>query len=327
MDSFFIDYPLTICYNIIVEVYMGYYDNTYGIHKVYKITNLLTGKVYIGQTIKRIELRWSHHKSDANKCQTYIHRAILKHGHNNFKIEWIASAFNKEDLDWLEEYLIKDYNSISPNGYNIKNGGSSTQFTKEHKQIMSEAQLKRYKKMTKDEKRKQTSHLRLYTKTIEKPITAINLTTKDIIHFNSITELIKAGFSHSQVYKSLKYYGTSKGYYFFYTNNHTINDMFKLAIQQEADIKKSKKDSRKKAMISMKDHIDSQKIPYIAISPKTFEYIIFESFSQATTNGFNSDAIRRGNRGEKRTSKGYHFQKYTKSIEFHINITKTLFNS
>lgn len=52
---------------------------------LYKITNLVNNKIYIGQT-NDPKQRWSHHKSDANKPIMAISRAMNKYGISNLKL-------------------------------------------------------------------------------------------------------------------------------------------------------------------------------------------------------------------------------------------------
>lgn len=61
---------------------------------IYKITNCLNNKIYIGQTIRPIQQRFERHINDAiHKIKdTHLCRAILKYGKENFKIEQIDSA-------------------------------------------------------------------------------------------------------------------------------------------------------------------------------------------------------------------------------------------
>lgn len=89
---------------------------------IYKITNLINGKLYIGQTTRSIEERFKQHLKPSNRC-TILKEAIKKYGRENFKIELIEIC-KKEDLDIKEIFWIKELNTISPNGYNIVGGGN-----------------------------------------------------------------------------------------------------------------------------------------------------------------------------------------------------------
>lgn len=88
---------------------------------IYKIENILNGKIYIGQSIE-IERRWQKHLN-AND-DFLIHKAIKKYGKENFKFSIIeecdASLLNEKECYW-----INFYNSIIPNGYNMIQGGSN----------------------------------------------------------------------------------------------------------------------------------------------------------------------------------------------------------
>lgn len=100
---------------------------------IYKITNLINGKVYIGQTISTIQKRFSKHCGGENQL---ISRAIKKYGVDNFKVEEIDRADTREELDEKEVYWIKHYNSRTPNGYNVEGGGTK------NKEISSETRAK-----------------------------------------------------------------------------------------------------------------------------------------------------------------------------------------
>lgn len=84
---------------------------------VYKITNKLNGKVYIGQTTEGIEKRWKRHCGYQLNDGTYIHNAIKKYGKENFIIEQIDEAKNQNELNILEAYYI---NLFKDNSYNLK---------------------------------------------------------------------------------------------------------------------------------------------------------------------------------------------------------------
>lgn len=83
---------------------------------IYIVTNTLNDKQYVGQTTV-----------DSNK---YGHGLALqiaydKHGKNNFTYERICSGINNRNtLNYMERFWIKVFNTISPNGYNIEEGGS-----------------------------------------------------------------------------------------------------------------------------------------------------------------------------------------------------------
>jgi len=93
---------------------------------IYKITNKINNRVYIGQTINFKERMNSYKKEIRNKnIQRPIILAMRKHGFKNFDIEIIDnSAINIEELNDLEIYYIEKENSmIDQNGYNIQTGG------------------------------------------------------------------------------------------------------------------------------------------------------------------------------------------------------------
>jgi group I intron endonuclease len=92
---------------------------------IYKITNLINKKNYIGQTIQNDPYkRWSDHKSSIkyNKGCPLLSKAISKYGVENFKFEILIICFD-EDVYTYEKDYIKKYKSFGPNGYNATEGG------------------------------------------------------------------------------------------------------------------------------------------------------------------------------------------------------------
>lgn len=87
---------------------------------IYKITNLLNGKIYIGQTKFTAEKRFKEHA----KADSFIGRAIRKYGVKNFKVEVIEVCKNALELNEREIFWIEYFNCKVPNGYNIADGGS-----------------------------------------------------------------------------------------------------------------------------------------------------------------------------------------------------------
>ena len=112
---------------------------------IYKVTNLVNGKVYIGQTTKTIEQRWRKHISEAKyeesgkRKHNYFHNAIIKYGEDNFIIELIEEVNSKDELDKREDYWISYYDSTNKSkGYNLMSGGQSGIKSDETKSILSE---------------------------------------------------------------------------------------------------------------------------------------------------------------------------------------------
>lgn len=95
---------------------------------IYKVTNLINGKIYIGQTIHSIEERWNAHcfRSHLDSHYSLFHNAIKKYGKENFKLELVDTADSFEELNEKEIFYIKKYNSLTPNGYNMAEGGQGT---------------------------------------------------------------------------------------------------------------------------------------------------------------------------------------------------------
>lgn len=94
---------------------------------IYKITNKINGKTYIGQTRTSIEQRWKEHiraalRHDNKDHSAPLHLAIEKYGVDNFLVEQLDECENN-DLDDYEIYWIKKLNSYN-NGYNASLGGS-----------------------------------------------------------------------------------------------------------------------------------------------------------------------------------------------------------
>lgn len=86
---------------------------------IYKITNTINDKVYIGQTIRPIQERFHRHINDAmnNILDTHLARAIRLYGPDKFLIEIIDTALTQEELTQKEHDYIIQYNSIEK-GYN-----------------------------------------------------------------------------------------------------------------------------------------------------------------------------------------------------------------
>lgn len=92
---------------------------------IYKVTNIINGKVYIGQTCNTLDYRRSQHERDCKYHRnSYFHEALLKYGFDNFVWEIIDSSDTQEGIDELEKMYIKEYKTTDKKyGYNLKLGG------------------------------------------------------------------------------------------------------------------------------------------------------------------------------------------------------------
>jgi group I intron endonuclease len=98
--------------------------------------NKINNKVYVGQTVQPINIRMRNHKNR----NTLIGNAIAKYGIDNFIIS--ENEVPEYMLDNLESNLIKLYNSISPNGYNLESGGHKNKhLSEETKRKMSNTKM------------------------------------------------------------------------------------------------------------------------------------------------------------------------------------------
>ena len=92
------------------------------------------GKSYIGQTVRPIEERLRQHILKRSHCRG-IYNAIKKHGWENFKKDWYYCP--DEDLNRHEELMVEVLGTLSPNGYNlVEGGGSRGKASEESKQKM-----------------------------------------------------------------------------------------------------------------------------------------------------------------------------------------------
>jgi group I intron endonuclease len=116
--------------------------------EIYVITNEVTRKCYVGQTVRSIALRFREHligRQDKNNL--YIDRSIKKHGITNFSVCAIQEAFSREELDALEIQYIKEFETLAPQGYNLTEGGSGSSGWKhsaETRRRMSDSQKRSY---------------------------------------------------------------------------------------------------------------------------------------------------------------------------------------
>lgn len=130
------------------------------IYSIYKATNLITGKIYIG-----FDSSWpnrkKHHLHKYRTINTRFYHSIRKHGWENFEWEIIYQSKDYEHcLNVMEPHFIKEHNTFN-SGYNMTLGGDGGMLGKKHstdsKKKMSLSHLG--KKPSKDSLEKQRTKL------------------------------------------------------------------------------------------------------------------------------------------------------------------------
>jgi group I intron endonuclease len=106
---------------------------------IYMLTSP-SGKAYIGQTFRPIQTRLEEHETGKSSGCVAIYNAIQYHGWNNFEKDWYECP--DEDLNKHEELMVEVLRTLSPNGYNLREGGGSHgKMSEESKQKNREAHL------------------------------------------------------------------------------------------------------------------------------------------------------------------------------------------
>lgn len=197
---------------------------------VYKITNIINGKLYFGVTKCSIKKRWIQHRCNASRKKYHLYRAIVKYGIENFNISVVKECSSEKEMYDLEIELIKQFktnNNVF--GYNNSIGGESSskgrKLSNETKIKISKYQKTRIRKPHSDEtinKMKVAAKGRDMSNAISKsaelrrgkpaknvvPIFSID-TNGYIKHYSSITEASKkTGISITSISNNLS--GLSK---------------------------------------------------------------------------------------------------------------------
>lgn len=98
------------------------YKNNIG---VYKIVNLLNGRVYVGQTKEKFQRRFCFHRWKLRKGShdnKYLQNAWNKYGEDNFVFE-VIEVLSINEIDEREKYWIKYYREQPEGCYSIQDGG------------------------------------------------------------------------------------------------------------------------------------------------------------------------------------------------------------
>lgn len=126
-------------------------NKIYGV--IYKITNTVNGKSYIGQTsnkkgfngrysysgngIERVFKYYEYRKNNGLRFNDKLYKPMIKYGIDKFEVDVALDyAYSREELNLKEIFYINKFNSID-NGYNLKDGGDCGKHSQESKNKMS----------------------------------------------------------------------------------------------------------------------------------------------------------------------------------------------
>lgn len=176
---------------------------------IYKITNQINGKVYIGKTLNTIQERWREHCSDYKKerCEKRpLYNAMNKYGVENFIIEQVEEC-SPEVVNEREKYWIERYGSFKY-GYNATTGGDGRQYIDYelvcslYKEIQNINQISSLLKIDKKTIRKILRNYNIkiisggehtFLKSREKPVAKCDKNTNEILEiYPSVAEAEKA---------------------------------------------------------------------------------------------------------------------------------------
>ena len=104
---------------------------------IYKHTSP-SGKSYIGQSKDIIKREKQHQKT--YKCPAF-RNAINKYGWDNFIHEILEDNLTIDEANIFEELYINEYNTLSPNGYNLHTGGLNYKASEETKEKIRQSRL------------------------------------------------------------------------------------------------------------------------------------------------------------------------------------------
>ena len=99
---------------------------------IYKITNKVNGKIYIGKAQYGYKNRFKEHLQTAKSKRysvSHLYSAMNKYGYDNFYVEKIDERDTIEELNDCEKYWISKLDSTNPSiGYNLEGGGNGGNF-------------------------------------------------------------------------------------------------------------------------------------------------------------------------------------------------------
>lgn len=179
---------------------------------IYKLTNILNKKIYIGLTTESISERCRKRIAEAkyrDSKNSYILNAIRKHGSDKFIIEQLDTANSLEELKQKEIFYINLYNSTNKNiGYNLTKGGEGNSGLKMSNKTKEKIRQKHLGNKWSEERKIKHSEI-LKSKNIDRTQAKQNCklynikVSKKVGEFDLFNNLIKTYNSISETWKSL----------------------------------------------------------------------------------------------------------------------------
>lgn len=185
---------------------------------IYKITNKVNNKLYIGLTTHTIDKRFKEHIFAARSFKklgrgknSALYSAINKYGEINFKIEQIDTATDLNELKQKERYWIKTLNTIAHNGYNLIHGGERQELHIETKRKIGLANSGRKPNEA------QKAALTLGHKRKQRKLFRKDLISGEIKAYSSLYEAGLEGFNRKYISRAItSRAGKSQGYFWYY---------------------------------------------------------------------------------------------------------------
>lgn len=200
-------------------------------YSVYKHTNKINSKVYIGITGRTPEKRWANgsgYKPKGKNQSAYFYNAILKYGWDSFTHEILYTELTKQQAEQIEIFLIGQYKSNQREfGYNIDNGGNcrgkmSEETKKKISKSWSENRETRSKKISDgkkgykftEEHKKHLSDAKKGRKANNrKPVDQYSLNMEFIKHWDSLEDVqCVLGICKANICRAIKNNKTAGGY-------------------------------------------------------------------------------------------------------------------
>lgn len=253
---------------------------------IYKHTNIINGKMYIGKT-KNIKDRWSRNGERYNGC-SHFYAAICKYGWENFTHEILENNLSEEEVDEREQYWIRYFNSDDREiGYNLTKGGEAGSLSEETKEKMSISR-KKY----------------LDNADIRKPV--ICLETGE--EFSSAHDIEKQkGILHTQISACCCHYKsayTAHGFHWIYKEEFSewTKEKAEQKIKEIESLRGGTEEDKQKAYIS-KVSAKGKKV-FCEENQKTY----LSAREAGRDLNIDGSGISKVCRGVQKTAKGYHFK-------------------